>query len=99
MIDPTPALFVIDPQGRERTVFLTQMNYASITQAAQVIAARVATLLPGRPPLAKRSSLAVISGLTPAQQVTRPGVPSGTVTAGPGQPRLVMFFATWVAAA
>ena len=96
-IDHTPALFVIDPQGRERTVYLTQMNYASITQAAQVIAARVASLLPGHPPLAKRSSLAFISGLTPAKQVTLPGVPSGTVTLGPGQPRLVMFFATWVA--
>jgi cytochrome oxidase Cu insertion factor (SCO1/SenC/PrrC family) len=97
LIGHTPALFVIDPQGRERTVYLTQMNYASITQAAQVIAARVASLLPGHPPLAKRSSLAFISGLTPAEQVTLPGVPSGTVTLGPGQPRLVMFFATWVA--
>ena len=42
-------------------------------------------------------SLAYISGLTPAAKVTLPGVPSGSVTLGPGQPRLVMFFATWVA--
>ncbi len=53
MIDHTPALFVIDPQGRERTVYLTQMNYASITQAAQVLAQRVASLLPGHPRLAR----------------------------------------------
>ena len=97
MIDHTPALFVIDPQGRERTVYLTQMNYASITQAAQVLAARVSSLLPGHPPLASSRSLAYISGLTPAARVTLPGVPSGSVALGPGQPRLVMFFATWVA--
>ncbi|MBO0818154.1 MAG: SCO family protein, partial [Actinobacteria bacterium] len=96
MIDHTPALFVIDAQGRERTVYLTQMNYASIGQAAQVLAQRVASLLPGRPPLAK-GSLAYIPGLTPAKHVTLPGVPSGSVTLGPGRPRLVMFFATWVA--
>jgi cytochrome oxidase Cu insertion factor (SCO1/SenC/PrrC family) len=97
MIDHTPALFVIDPQGRERTVYLTQMNYASITQAAQVLAARVASLLPGHPKLASTRSLAHIPGTTPAARVTLPGVPSGSVTLGPGRPRLVMFFATWVA--
>ena len=97
MIDHTPALFVIDPQGRERTVYLTQMNYASITQAAQVIAQRVSALLPGHPALASTHSLAYISGQTPAARITLPGVPSGSVTLGPGQPRLVMFFATWVA--
>jgi cytochrome oxidase Cu insertion factor (SCO1/SenC/PrrC family) len=97
MIDHTPALFVIDPQGRERTVYLTQMNYASITQAAQILAQRVSSLLPGHPPLANRGSLAYISGLSPAKRVTLPGVPSGPVTLGPGRPRFVMFFATWVA--
>jgi SCO1/SenC len=97
MIDHTAALFVIDPQGRERTVYLTQMNYASITQAAQVLAQRVSGLLPGHPRLASTRSLAHIPGLGPAAKVTLPGVPSGPVTLGPGQPRLVMFFATWVA--
>jgi cytochrome oxidase Cu insertion factor (SCO1/SenC/PrrC family) len=97
MIDHTPALFVIDPQGRERTVYLTQMNYASITQAAQVLAERVSRLLPDHPRLASSRSLAYISGLTPAAKVTLPGVPSGSVPLGPGKPRLVMFFATWVA--
>ena len=96
-IDHTPALFVIDQQGRQRTVYLTQMNYASIPQAAQILAQRVSSLLPGHPPLASRGPLAYISGLTPAKPVTLPGVPSGSVRLGPGRPRLVMFFATWVA--
>jgi cytochrome oxidase Cu insertion factor (SCO1/SenC/PrrC family) len=96
-IDHTPALFVIDQRGRERTVYLTQMAFASIGQAAQVIAQRVAALLPGHPPLLSRRSLAFISGTGPGARATLPGVPSGTVTLGPGSPRLVMFFATWLA--
>ena len=95
-IDHTPALFVIDPQGRERTVYLTQMNYASIGQAAQILAGEAASLLPGHPPVASRRSLAHIPGLAPSSPVTLPGIGSGSVRLGPGQPHLVVFFATWV---
>jgi cytochrome oxidase Cu insertion factor (SCO1/SenC/PrrC family) len=97
MIDHTPALFVIDPSGAERKIYLTQMAYTSIGQSAQVLAQEASSLLPGHPALASRRSLAYISGLSPAARVTVPGIPSGSVTLGPGQPRLVMFFATWVA--
>ena len=97
MIDHTPALLVIDPSGRERKIYLTQMAYTSIGQSAQVLAQEASGLLPGHPALASRRSLAYVSGLSPAARVTVPGVPSGSVTLGPGQPRLVMFFATWVA--
>ena len=93
----TPALLVIGPQGRERKIYLTQMNYASITQAGQVLAQEAASLLPGHPPLTSQQSLSYISGLSPASRVNLPGVPSGSVTLGPGRARLVMFFATWVA--
>jgi cytochrome oxidase Cu insertion factor (SCO1/SenC/PrrC family) len=95
-IDHTPALFVIDQRGRERKVYLTQMAYTSIGQSAQLLAQEAASLLPGHPALASRRSLAYISGLSPAARVTLPGIPSGSVPLGPGQPRLVMFFATWV---
>src|SRR5262249_38351908 len=63
-IDHTPALFVIDQQGRERTVYLTQMSYASIAQSAGVVARKIAGLLPGHPALRSRSSLAYIPGVT-----------------------------------
>jgi cytochrome oxidase Cu insertion factor (SCO1/SenC/PrrC family) len=96
-IDHTPALFVIDQRGRERAVYLTQMSFASIGQAAQVMAQEVAGLLPGHPPLLSRRSLAYVSGIGPGTPVTLPGVPSGSVALGPGRPRLVMFFATWLA--
>ena len=39
-VDHTPALFIIDTRGREQKVYLTTMAYASITQAAQVMAPR-----------------------------------------------------------
>jgi hypothetical protein len=98
-IDHTPALFVIDQQGRERKLYLTQMAYSSIGQSAQVLADEISTLLPGHPHVASRQSLATVSVTSPADHVTLPSGQSegGTVTLGPGQPRLVMFFATWLA--
>jgi cytochrome oxidase Cu insertion factor (SCO1/SenC/PrrC family) len=96
-IDHTPALFVIDPQGRERTIYLTQMNYASIGQAAQILADEAASLLPGHPRVASQRSLANIPGLGPSSAATLPGIGSGSVKLEPGRPHLVMFFATWLA--
>jgi cytochrome oxidase Cu insertion factor (SCO1/SenC/PrrC family) len=96
-IDHTPALYVIDQRGRERKIYLTTMAYASIGQAAQILAGEVASLLPGHPELASRRSLAHIAGLGPASRATLNAVPSGLVTLGPGRPHLVLFFATWLA--
>ena len=105
LIDHTPALYVIDQRGRMQKAYLTQMAYTSVTQAAQVLATEVAGLLPGHPKLASAQSLAEIPGQTPADTVTLPVArPEGqtahasasTVTLGPGKPRLVVFFATWL---
>jgi len=97
-IDHTPALFVIDQQGRERKLYLTQMAYSSVGQSAQVLADEISSLLPGHPKVASQQSLASISGQGPADHLTLPsaGAPGGTVALGPGHPRLVMFFATWL---
>ena len=97
-IDHTPALFVIDQQGRERKLYLTQMAYSSIGQSAQVLADEISSLLPDHPKVASQQSLASIAGQGPSDHLTLPsaGPRGGTVTLGPGQPRLVMFFATWL---
>jgi cytochrome oxidase Cu insertion factor (SCO1/SenC/PrrC family) len=95
-IDHTPALFVIDQRGREQKIYLTQMAYSSIGQSAQVLAQEIATLLPGHPRVASRLSLAAVGLQGPADQVTLDGANGGTVSLGPGKPRLVMFFATWL---
>ena len=97
-IDHTPALYVIDQQGRERKLYLTQMAYSSVGQSARVLAEEIASLLPGHPKVASQQSLASIAGQGPSDHLTLPSASSqgSTVTLGPGQPRLVMFFATWL---
>jgi len=95
-IDHTPALFVIDPRGREQKVYLTTMAYASISQAAELLAREAADLLPGHPALASSESLASIAGLSPAKPASLPALTSGSLTLAPGKPHLVVFFATWL---
>jgi cytochrome oxidase Cu insertion factor (SCO1/SenC/PrrC family) len=102
-IDHTPALYVIDQQGRLQEIYLTAMAYSSVTQSAQVLAQEVSSLLPSHPKLASMESLGTVPGQTPAATVTLPtaapartGTQSATVSLGPGEPRLVVFFATWL---
>ena len=97
-IDHTPALFVIDQQGRERKLYLTAMAYSSVGQSARVLAQEISGLLPGHPKVASQESLASIAVQGPRDHLTLPSASpqGGTVTLGPGQPRLVMFFATWL---
>ena len=97
-IDHTPALFVIDQQGRERKLYLTQMAYSSIGQSAQVLADELSSLLPGHPRVASQQSLASVTVQAPTARIALPsaGPQGGNVALGPGQPRLVMFFATWL---
>jgi cytochrome oxidase Cu insertion factor (SCO1/SenC/PrrC family) len=95
-VDHTPALFVINQRGQEEEVYLTTMAYASVGQSAQILASEVSSLLPGHPHPASERSLAYISGISPKARVTLPASGSGPVTLGPGQPRLVVFFATWL---
>jgi cytochrome oxidase Cu insertion factor (SCO1/SenC/PrrC family) len=97
-IDHTAALFVIDQQGRERKLYLTAMAYSSVGQSARVLAEEISSLLPGHPKVASQESLASVAVQGPKEHVTLPSASpqGGTVTLGPGQPRLVMFFATWL---
>ena len=101
-IDHTPALYIIDQQGRLQKVYLTQMAYSSITQSAQVLATEVASLLPSHPKLKSLESLGTVPAQSPAATVSLPAADgtgsaaAGTVTLGPGKARLVVFFATWL---
>jgi len=97
-IDHTPALYVINSQGILEKLYLTTMAYSSVTQSAQVLATEVASLLPSHPKLSSIESLATIAPEDPTATVSLPAADgtSGTVTLGPGKPRLVVFFATWL---
>src|SRR6516164_9109490 len=96
-IDHTPALFVIDRSGREQKLYLTQMAYSSVGQSAQVLANELSSLLPGHPHVASQESLASITAQSPTDHVALSSATSDAkVVLGPGAPRLVMFFATWL---
>ncbi len=95
-IDHTPALFVIDPRGRLRRVYLTQMSYATVPQLGQLLAQETASLLPGRPRVNTTVSYRPVPGIAPSQRAALPRAGGGTVNLGPaGKPRLLLFFATW----
>jgi cytochrome oxidase Cu insertion factor (SCO1/SenC/PrrC family) len=101
-IDHTPALYVINQQGILEKLYLTAMAYSSVTQSAQVLATEVSSLLPSHPKLSSIESLATIAPDDPTATVSLPAaIPAAdgsaaTVTLGPGKPRLVVFFATWL---
>ncbi len=95
-IDHTPALFVIDPGGRLRKLYLTQQSYAAVGQLGQVVAREASSLLPGRPAVRSALSYAQIPGIRPSTSISLPRAGGGTARLGPGGgPRLTLFFATW----
>ena len=49
LIEHTPALYIIDPQGRLRRLYVTQQSYSAVGQFGQLLAQEAARLLPGVP--------------------------------------------------
>lgn len=98
-IDHEPAVYLIDASGRERTLYLTQMAYASVTQQAELIASGVSRLLPGHPALHGAVPMTLARSIKPASLASLTvigGAPgTGHVTLGPGHPHLVVFLASW----
>jgi cytochrome oxidase Cu insertion factor (SCO1/SenC/PrrC family)/thiol-disulfide isomerase/thioredoxin len=95
-IDHTPALYVIDPAGRERKLYLTVMAYDAVSQLGQLLAQEASRLLPGHPRVHSSLSYSQIPGISPATRTVAPRAGGGTVKLGAsGRPRLYLFFATW----
>jgi cytochrome oxidase Cu insertion factor (SCO1/SenC/PrrC family) len=99
-IDHEPAVYLIRPDGREQSIFLSQMAYTATDQQAQVLANGTAAVLPGHPHVAQSVSLRYLPGIRPTASAALPvagGRAAGrAVTLGPGHAHLVVFFATWV---
>jgi thiol-disulfide isomerase/thioredoxin len=96
VISHSPALFVIDPQGRRSKVYITQMSYTAVGQLGQVLANEASRLLPDHPPVHSDLSYSRVAPTAPADQATLPRAGGGSVSLGAGKsPRLYLFFATW----
>ncbi len=94
-VDHTPAVFVIDPQGRLARLYVTQQSYAAVGQLGQEFAVEAARLLPGHPRVDPRLSYAEIPGVGPGTPVALPTSGGGTARAGDGRAHVFLFFATW----
>jgi cytochrome oxidase Cu insertion factor (SCO1/SenC/PrrC family) len=99
-IDHEPAIYLITPDGREQSIFLTQMAYTGTDQQAQVLADATAAVLPGHPHVRQSVSLRYVPGIKPTMTTELPvaggRAPGHLVPFGPGHPHLAVFFATWV---
>jgi cytochrome c biogenesis protein CcmG/thiol:disulfide interchange protein DsbE len=95
LVDHSPAIFVISPQGQIAKLFLTQQSYSAIGQLAQLLAGEASRLLPSHPQVHSHLSYARIPGISPTQTKTIPRVGGGQLKLGPGHARIVLFFATW----
>ena len=98
-IDHEPAVYLIDAQGRERTLYLTQMAYASVAQQAELMASGLSRLLPGHPALHHAVPMTLARSIKPTAPASLAVIGgargTGHVTLGPGHPHLVVFLASW----
>jgi cytochrome oxidase Cu insertion factor (SCO1/SenC/PrrC family) len=97
-IDHQPVIVLIDPRGRERTIYLTQLSYEGVDQQAQVLAEGIARLLPGHVVVRQAVSLRQIPPLRPTDAVQLPAVGASQqeIILGGPHGRLYLFFAGWL---
>jgi cytochrome oxidase Cu insertion factor (SCO1/SenC/PrrC family) len=102
-IDHEPAIYLIDPQGKERTLYLTQMAYAGVGQQADLLADGISRLLPSHPKPRDVVPLTLAKSIGPGAAVSLPVIggagqagQASQVAFGPGHPHLIVFLASWV---
>ena len=96
LIAHTPALYMLDPRGRLRRLYITQQSYSAVRQLGQVLAKEASRLLPGHPRVSSRLPYTPVPTIAPAAVATLPTTGGQTVRLGPGRsPHLFVFFATW----
>jgi cytochrome oxidase Cu insertion factor (SCO1/SenC/PrrC family) len=99
-IDHEPAIYLIDPSGHERTLYLTQMAYAGVTQQAELLANGLSRLLPGHPAPHGGVPMTLAKSIGPGTAASLPVIGgergTGQVLVGPGHAHVVIFLASWV---
>jgi cytochrome oxidase Cu insertion factor (SCO1/SenC/PrrC family) len=99
-IDHQPAVYLIDPSGRERILYLTQMAYAGAGQQAELIARGLSGLLPGHPAVRSEVPMTFARTIGPGDPASLPVMggdrAAGRVLLGRGHAHVVVFLASWV---
>jgi cytochrome oxidase Cu insertion factor (SCO1/SenC/PrrC family) len=99
-IDHQPAVYLIDPAGREKTLYLTQMAYAGAGQQAELIARGLSRLLPGHPAVRGGVPMTLAPTIGPGELTSLPVIggdrAAGQVLLGRGHAHVVVFLASWV---
>lgn len=98
-IDHTPALYIIDPQGKERVLYLTPSTYSSVAAETSILAKDIKKYLPARDGNPVKQVTAQPVTWSPKNTMSLPTVKDGkidgSVIIGQGKPTLVAFFASW----
>jgi cytochrome oxidase Cu insertion factor (SCO1/SenC/PrrC family) len=99
-IDHEPAIYLIDPSGHERTLYLTQMAYAGVAQQAELLANGLSRLLPGHPAPHGGVPMTLAKSIGPGTVASLPVIGgergAGQVLVGPAHAHVVVFLASWV---
>jgi thiol-disulfide isomerase/thioredoxin len=95
IIEHTPAVWVIGPNGKAAATSVTYPSYSSIPQFGQELAQEAAKVLPSHPRVLTHYSYDLIKGISASTRTTLRTLNGGTVTLGTGKPHLYLFFTTW----
>jgi cytochrome oxidase Cu insertion factor (SCO1/SenC/PrrC family) len=99
-IDHTPGVYIINPHGKEKRVYLTQMAYNGIGQQAQMFAQEIARLLPHPTKTSQAVLHASLVQEASIHQLASASMPaasgSGKITITDGKPHLMVFVASWL---
>ena len=98
-IDHTPALYVIDPQGHERVIYMTPMQYGVVGVQANILASAIAKYLPSGVRAVIPAATNKLSQLSPTQTISLSGLPGTAntkpITILPNEHTLYFFTASW----
>lgn len=94
----TSAVYVIDAQGNERDVYLSSQLYSDVRAEAVGFAQAAAQLMGGSVVVDTSQGYKAMAATSPTQTVLVPALLSGvpSLHLGPGQPHLILFFASWI---
>jgi cytochrome oxidase Cu insertion factor (SCO1/SenC/PrrC family) len=77
LISHTAALFVIDPQGRERKLYTTVQSYTAVPQLGQLLAHEASRLLPSHPAVASHLSYGQVPTVLRRSELSCPARAAG----------------------